>query len=348
MNVFDAAIGRRATHVASAASAPTASSAFRLRSAVPRDGNRRHGACADRHPPACDRDRRSGRPTRRQGRLQPVARRPEPHRLEIGGMLGGRRRPTSPIAAQAGDALPVRFAARRPASVRRRDRPAPWRTAWAAAEPHDARHPHRHRCRHLGHQGPSPSRSRRRAARHRGAPEQLSHAARRRRSSRTWRAPGRDTVADAAPARRAASPDLAGRAAALARDRPGRRHLADRRGRRAGRRRPGSGSTARAAGSSRTCDASRLRRRITSAPARGLNACKQSVQLAWLKRHRPEMLDRAATAHHCKDWLYFNLTGERATDRPRAIFTFGDFRTRRYVPRDPRRHGHRRAPAPAA
>lgn len=64
----------------------------------------------------------------------------------------------------------------------------------------------------------------------------------------------------------------------------------------------------------------------------GLNACQQSVQLAWLDRNQPERLACAATAFHCKDWLYFNLTGVRATDPSEGIFTFGDFRTRRYAP----------------
>ena len=64
----------------------------------------------------------------------------------------------------------------------------------------------------------------------------------------------------------------------------------------------------------------------------GLNACQQSAQLAWLKRHKPEVLDRAATAMHCKDWLYFKLTGVRATDPSEGTFTFGDFRRRRYAP----------------
>ncbi len=63
----------------------------------------------------------------------------------------------------------------------------------------------------------------------------------------------------------------------------------------------------------------------------GLNACVQAAHLVWLKRHAPELLDRAATAFHCKDWLYFNLTGERTTDPSEGTFTFGDFRTRRYV-----------------
>ena len=64
----------------------------------------------------------------------------------------------------------------------------------------------------------------------------------------------------------------------------------------------------------------------------GLNACLQSAQLVWLQRHAPDLLKRAATAMHCKDWLYFNLTGERVTDRAEGTFTFGDFRTRDYAP----------------
>jgi erythritol kinase (D-erythritol 1-phosphate-forming) len=64
----------------------------------------------------------------------------------------------------------------------------------------------------------------------------------------------------------------------------------------------------------------------------GLNACQQSAHLLWLKQHRPEVPARAATAFHCKDWLYFNLTGERATDPTEGSFTFGDFRRRAYVP----------------
>jgi erythritol kinase len=64
----------------------------------------------------------------------------------------------------------------------------------------------------------------------------------------------------------------------------------------------------------------------------GLNACMSSGQLAWLKRHQPERVERATTAFHCKDWLYFNLTGERATDPAEANFTFGNYRTRRCEP----------------
>ncbi len=60
----------------------------------------------------------------------------------------------------------------------------------------------------------------------------------------------------------------------------------------------------------------------------GLNACQQGPQLAWLQAHAPEVISRAATAFHCKDWLYFLLTGERATDPSEASFSCGNFRTR--------------------
>lgn len=62
----------------------------------------------------------------------------------------------------------------------------------------------------------------------------------------------------------------------------------------------------------------------------GLNTCQQGSQLAHMQRHYPELIEKAATAFHCKDWLYFNLTGIRATDPSEASFTFGDFRTRNY------------------
>ena len=61
-----------------------------------------------------------------------------------------------------------------------------------------------------------------------------------------------------------------------------------------------------------------------------LNSCNQSAQLAWMKRENPERLKLADCAMHCKDWLYFNLTGMRATDISEGVFTFGDFRTRKY------------------
>jgi erythritol kinase (D-erythritol 1-phosphate-forming) len=62
----------------------------------------------------------------------------------------------------------------------------------------------------------------------------------------------------------------------------------------------------------------------------GLAACQQSGQLLWMRQHQPERLAKAAAAFHCKDWLYLNLTGVRATDPTEALFTFGDFRKRAY------------------
>lgn len=62
----------------------------------------------------------------------------------------------------------------------------------------------------------------------------------------------------------------------------------------------------------------------------GLNTCQQGAQMAHMQATCPELLDRAEVALHCKDWLYLNLTGIRATDPSEASFTFGDFRTRRY------------------
>ncbi len=64
--------------------------------------------------------------------------------------------------------------------------------------------------------------------------------------------------------------------------------------------------------------------------ATGLAACQQGAQMMWMDRHAPEMLASAATAMHCKDWLYLNLTSERATDPAEGCFTFGDFRDRTY------------------
>lgn len=62
----------------------------------------------------------------------------------------------------------------------------------------------------------------------------------------------------------------------------------------------------------------------------GLNTCQQGAQLAHMQARHPELLDRAEVALHCKDWLFLNLTGVRATDPSEASFTFGDFRSRRY------------------
>ncbi|EYD77516.1 Erythritol kinase EryA [Rubellimicrobium mesophilum DSM 19309] len=62
----------------------------------------------------------------------------------------------------------------------------------------------------------------------------------------------------------------------------------------------------------------------------GLNTCQQGSQLAHMAATAPDLLGRAEAALHCKDWLYLNLTGVRATDPSEASFTFGDFRSRTY------------------
>ena len=77
--------------------------------------------------------------------------------------------------------------------------------------------------------------------------------------------------------------------------------------------------------SSRTEDRARF-----DATGTGLNTCQQGSQLAHMQQHHPELLKRAATAFHCKDWLYFRLTGVRATDPSEVGFTFGNFRTGTY------------------
>jgi erythritol kinase (D-erythritol 1-phosphate-forming) len=74
-------------------------------------------------------------------------------------------------------------------------------------------------------------------------------------------------------------------------------------------------------------DANRARFEATGT---GLNTCQQGSQMAHIDAALPAMLDQAEVALHCKDWLYLNLTGIRATDPSEASFTFGDFRTRAY------------------
>lgn len=67
-----------------------------------------------------------------------------------------------------------------------------------------------------------------------------------------------------------------------------------------------------------------------SATGTGLNTCQQGSQMAHMDIHAPELLNNAEVALHCKDWLYLNLTGVRATDPSEASFTFGNFRNRQY------------------
>ncbi len=72
-------------------------------------------------------------------------------------------------------------------------------------------------------------------------------------------------------------------------------------------------------------------RRHFESTGSGLAACQMGPQLRWLAGNRPEVMARAATAFHLKDWLYFKLTGDRATDPSEGVHSFGDFRTMDYA-----------------
>ena len=87
---------------------------------------------------------------------------------------------------------------------------------------------------------------------------------------------------------------------------------------------------ARAAAEARQLSASDVIDTVYRRTGTGVNGCQMRTQLLWMQRNDPELLERAATAMHCKDWLYFNLTGQRATDPTEGVFTFGDYRTRTY------------------
>ena len=87
---------------------------------------------------------------------------------------------------------------------------------------------------------------------------------------------------------------------------------------------------ARAAPTVERLSASAMNRARFEATGTGLNTCQQGSQMAHMDRFAPELLEAAEVALHCKDWLYLNLTGVRATDPSEASFTFGNFRTRAY------------------
>lgn len=70
--------------------------------------------------------------------------------------------------------------------------------------------------------------------------------------------------------------------------------------------------------------------RIAERTGTALNPAMQSGQLLWLHHHASARLDRAATALHCKDWLYFKATNERATCSTEGTFTFGNYKDGAY------------------
>ncbi len=70
--------------------------------------------------------------------------------------------------------------------------------------------------------------------------------------------------------------------------------------------------------------------RIAARTGNALTPSMQSGQLLWLLAHQPERLARAESAMHCKDWIYFNATGVRASSPCEGVYTFGDFRSLAY------------------
>ncbi|MGE9295846.1 MAG: FGGY family carbohydrate kinase, partial [Puniceicoccales bacterium] len=62
----------------------------------------------------------------------------------------------------------------------------------------------------------------------------------------------------------------------------------------------------------------------------GVNPCQMRSQLLWMQKDAPRQLERAAAALHCKDWLYYCLTGAVATDPSEAVLNFGDMASRTY------------------
>ncbi len=89
---------------------------------------------------------------------------------------------------------------------------------------------------------------------------------------------------------------------------------------------------ARAAALTADLRASAVGRRHFETTGSGLAACQMGPQLLWLEKHRPDVMARAATAFHLKDWLYFKLTGDRAADASEGVHSFGDFRALVYAP----------------
>lgn len=71
-------------------------------------------------------------------------------------------------------------------------------------------------------------------------------------------------------------------------------------------------------------------RLVAARAGNALNPSMQSGQLLWLRANQPERLARAASAMHCKDWLFFKATGVRATSPCEGVYTFGNFKTLAY------------------
>jgi erythritol kinase len=68
-------------------------------------------------------------------------------------------------------------------------------------------------------------------------------------------------------------------------------------------------------------------RKIEGTTGTAVTPSLQSAQLAWLMFRDPHRLAGAAAALHCKDWLFYRLTGTVASDLSESLFTFGDLAT---------------------
>jgi len=86
----------------------------------------------------------------------------------------------------------------------------------------------------------------------------------------------------------------------------------------------------RGAEQAREIAASEAYQSVYSLTGTGVNVCQMRTHFHWMQQHEPELLERAASSFHCKDYLYFKLTGERAADPSEAVFTFGSFASRDY------------------
>lgn len=56
----------------------------------------------------------------------------------------------------------------------------------------------------------------------------------------------------------------------------------------------------------------------------------QCAQLKWLHDNEPENMRGAETIFHCKDWLFYKLTGKITSDETDESLTFFDINTRKY------------------
>ena len=197
---------------------------------------------------------------------------------------------------------------------------------------HAPRPPHRHRCRHVGHQG-GRLHPRRRAGRPSPRARTPMRRPARARSSRTCCAPG-----PIAPRRCASSPTssriCAGRAAALAVTGAGRRHLADRR-------RTASRSAAACSGSIRA-PPDIVRGLHARRPAYAAHYALDRLRAQRLHGIGPARLARRATSPSASPAPPPPSTARTGSISaspasaspipPEANFTFGNYRTRRYEP----------------